>query len=81
MICMRILEVTEFKESFNVFLFVSIEGSDDSTLIQHIYCGTQDDTNDMLEIFTFGGGPYMYMYVNFQMANLPCFLIVGVRYL
>jgi hypothetical protein len=39
-----------------LILFVSIEGTGDSSLIQCLFCGIQDGANEILENSTSGGG-------------------------
>jgi hypothetical protein len=57
-----------------LFLFVSVWGVDDSALILHLFCEDQDGKNEVLDSFSSRG-----VYFHFQMANMPCFLIVDAK--
>ena len=60
-----------------LFLLVSMWGADDSVLIQRLFLWNSDRLNETLESFISGGGSYFH----FKMADLLCFLIIGVKYL
>jgi hypothetical protein len=60
-----------------LFLFVSRWGTDDSVWIQHLFVELRYIKWDIRKFHIRGRGSYFH----FQMADLPCFLIIGVKYL